>query len=95
MKDPNKLTRLRELAGLPTPEYTTYYNLGGPDKNCAVGRIDGDDVFVVEMNRTGYDNIIQENNPKKAYSVLYKIYTENPEVEATKKLNLLESLLED
>jgi len=95
MKDPNKLTRLRELAGLPTPEYTTYYNLAGPDKDHAVGRIDGDDVFVVEMNRTGYDSLIQENNPKQAYIVLYKLYKDEPEIEPTKKLDLMESLLGD
>ena len=74
--DPEKLDQIKKLSGQRPAKYTTYYNLGGPEKDMAVGRIDGEDVFVVEMDRTGYDSIIQKNpDPKRAYSTLYHLYT--------------------
>jgi len=73
--NPEKLDELRNLVGLTPVKYTTYYNLAGPEKNMAVGRIDGNDVFVVEMDRTGCDSLLQENkDPKEAYTTLYKLY---------------------
>ena len=74
--DPTKLDPLRRMAGMPPAKYTVYYNLAGPEKNCAVGRIDHKDVFVVEMENEEYEKLLKENNHflRESYLALYEIY---------------------
>jgi hypothetical protein len=68
---------MRKLAGIKTAQYTTYYNLAGPEKHCAVGRIDHKDVFTVKMAEGEYKTLLQENrSEREAYSALYKIHEE-------------------
>ena len=77
MLNPSKLDEIRKLAGIQAAKYTTYYNLGGPDKHCAVGRIDHKDVVTVKMAEGEYKTLLQENrNEREAYCSLYKIYEE-------------------
>ena len=75
--NPPKLDEMRKLAGISPAKYTTYYNLAGPEKNCAVGRIDFKDVFTIKMAEGEYKTILQENrNDREAYCALYKIHEE-------------------
>jgi len=73
--EPFEIDRFRKFAGLHPAKFGTYYNLGGPEKHHAVGRIDQKDAFVIEMKREDYEALLQENeNPREAYLALYEIY---------------------
>ena len=73
--DPFKLDPLRKMAGLSPVEYTVYYNLAGSEKNCAVGRIDHKDAFIVEMTNEEYKKLLEDNkNPRECYLTLYEIH---------------------
>ena len=85
MQDPTDMDKLRSVAGLPPLKYTTYYNLGGPDKNHAVGRVNGEDKFVVEMEKLDYNEVLEKcRDQREAYLALVKIYNSPtpPETEA-------------
>jgi hypothetical protein len=66
---------MRKMAGINPAKYTTYYNLAGPDKNHAVGRIDHKDVFTVKMAEGEYKSLLQESkNEREVYCTLYEIH---------------------
>jgi len=75
--DPFKLDEMRKFAGMSPAKYSTYYNLAGPEKYCAVGRINQKDVFAVKMAEGEYKTLLQENkNDREAYCILLKIHEE-------------------
>ena len=75
--NPPKLDEIRKMAGINPAKYTTYYNLAGPEKHCAVGRIDRKDVFTVKMAEGEYKTLLQETKTdREAYCSLYKIHEE-------------------
>lgn len=66
---------LRKRAGLPPLEYTTYYNLAGPHRLHAEGRVNMDTRFIIEMDQRGYEEILQNcHDQRVAYQKLLSLY---------------------
>ncbi len=74
--DADYIIELRKIAGMPSPDLTTYYNLAGPDKKKAVGRLNGEDKFVVPMEEDEYRSLEKEYTPEGCYRILYGLYCE-------------------
>lgn len=72
----DQIARVRKLAGMAPGKLTTYYNLAGPDKNKAAGRLNGSDKFVVPMDETEYRRLEESHTPEECYRILHQQYCE-------------------
>jgi len=81
--DPDTIDELRSIAGLPVAKYTTYYNLAGPHRRMAEGRVNGKSKFIIEMNKADYEESLQDvRNQKDHYELLLTLYQEKSKEES-------------